>query len=134
VIFKEGERAMYSHVMVGMNDVGESKAFYDATFQAIGGKPGREDDKGRLIYMNNGGLFMVSPPIDGEPATHANGGTVGFAMASPEQADAWHAAGVAAGGVSIEDPPGWREGSFGKLYLAYLRDPAGNKLCALHRG
>ena len=124
---------MFSHMMVGSNDIDRSKRFYDALFGATGGKPGFHDDKGRLIYMHNGGLFMVSPPIDGEPATHANGGTVGFNMASPDEADAWHAAGEAAGGTSIEDPPGVREASFGKLYLAYLRDPDGNKLCALHR-
>ena len=124
---------MYSHNMVGTNDVAKAKTFYDATFQAIGGKPGIVDDKGRLIYMHNGGLFLVTKPIDGEPATAGNGCTIGFAMDGPEQAKAWHDAGVAAGGTSIEDPPGVREGGFGQLYLAYLRDPSGNKLCALHR-
>ena len=124
---------MYSHNMVGSNDMEASKKFYDATFQAIGGKPGIVDDKGRLIYMHNGGLFLVTKPIDGEPATAGNGCTIGFAMDGPEQAKAWHDAGVAAGGTSIEDPPGVREGGFGQLYLAYLRDPSGNKLCALHR-
>ena len=124
---------MYSHNMVGSNDIEASKKFYDATFQAIGGKPGIVDDKGRLIYMHNGGLFLVTPPINGEPATAGNGCTIGFAMEGPEQAKAWHDAGVAAGGTSIEDPPGVREGGFGSLYLAYLRDPSGNKLCALHR-
>ena len=123
---------MFSHVMVGTNDAARSKLFYDATFAAFGGNAGMEDDKGRLIYMHNGGLFIVTPPIDGQPATGANGGTIGFAM-TPEQADAWHAAGVANGGKAIEDPPGVREASFGNLYLAYLRDPDGNKLCALHR-
>ena len=125
---------MYSHMMVGSDDLDKSKAFYDATFQAIGGRPGITDPKGRLIYLYNGGVFMISKPIDGEPATFANGGTIGFAMDSPAQADAWHAAGVEAGGTSIEDPPGWREQPSGKMYLAYLRDPDGNKLCALHRG
>lgn len=124
---------MYSHNMVGSNDIERSRRFYDAIFQAIGGKPGRTDDKGRLMYVHNGGVFMVSPPINGEPATAGNGCTIGIAMDGPEQADAWHAAGVAAGGTAIEDPPGVREGSFGALYLAYLRDPDGNKLCALHR-
>jgi catechol 2,3-dioxygenase-like lactoylglutathione lyase family enzyme len=124
---------MYSHNMVGSNDTARSKTFYDALFGAVGGKPGIQDDKGRLIYMHNNGLFMVTPPIDGAPATAGNGCTVGFAMDTTEQADAWHAAGVAAGGKAIEDPPGVREGSFGKLYLAYLRDPDGNKLCALKR-
>ena len=123
---------MYSHMMVGSNDIARSKKFYDATFAAIGGKPGSLDPKGRLIYANNGGLFLVTPPIDGQPATHGNGCTIGFAM-TPEQADAWHAAGVANGGTAIEDAPGIREGGGMKMYLAYLRDPDGNKLCALHR-
>lgn len=124
---------MYSHNMVGANDLEAARKFYDATFQAIGGKPAIQDDKGRLMYIHNGGIFMVTAPIDGEPATVGNGCTIGFAMEGPEQAKAWHDAGVAAGGTSIEDPPGIREGSFGQLYLAYLRDPSGNKLCALHR-
>jgi len=124
---------MYSHNMVGANDLEAAKKFYDATFQAIGGKPAITDEKGRLIYVHNGGLFLVGAPIDGEPATVGNGCTIGFAMEGPEQAKAWHDAGVANGGISIEDPPGVREGGFGALYLAYLRDPSGNKLCALHR-
>lgn len=124
---------MYSHNMVGSNDLARSKTFYDATFKALGGNEAIVDDKGRLIYMHNGGLFLVTAPIDGQPATAGNGCTIGFAVDGPEQARAWHDAGVAAGGTSIEDPPGVREGGFGNLYLAYLRDPDGNKLCALHR-
>lgn len=124
---------MYSHMMVGSNDIARSKRFYDSLFGATGGKPGIIDDKNRLIYLHKGGIFMVTPPIDGEPATHANGGTIGFAMDSPEQANAWHEAGTQAGGTSIEDEPGVRNASFGDLYLAYLRDPDGNKLCAMHR-
>lgn len=122
---------MFSHMMVGSNDIARSKKFYDALFAAIGGKPGSQDPKGRLVYVHNGAAFLVTPPIDGNPATYANGSTIGFAMASPAMADAWHAAGLAAGGRAIEDPPGVRPG--GALYLAYLRDPDGNKLCALHR-
>lgn len=123
---------MYSHMMVGSNDIERSKKFYDAVFQAIGGKPGMQDPKGRLIYAHNGGLFLVTKPIDGQPATHGNGSTIGFAM-TPEQADAWHKAGCEAGGATCEDPPGPRgEGGPGSYYLAYLRDPDGNKLCALH--
>ena len=123
---------MFSHMMVGSNDIARSRTFYDALFGAVGGKPAIEDDKGRLLYMHNGGIFIVTKPIDGAPATSGNGCTIGFTM-SPEQADAWHKAGVENGGTAIEDPPGVREGGFGKLYLAYLRDPDGNKLCALHR-
>lgn len=124
---------MFSHVMLGANDVEASRAFYDAALGALGVRPGRSDDKERVLYMHNGGIFMLTRPIDGKPACHANGGTVGFAAASKEEADAWHAAGLAAGGTAIEDPPGIRSNAFGSLYLAYLRDPAGNKVCAMHR-
>ena len=85
--------SLYSHMMVGSDDLEKSKAFYDATFVALGGNPGIVDPKGRLVYMHNGGVFLVTKPIDGEPCTHGNGMTIGLAMESPEQADAWHAAG-----------------------------------------
>ncbi|MCA1653962.1 MAG: VOC family protein [Sphingomicrobium sp.] len=124
---------MFSHMMVGSNDIGRSKKFYDALFTSIGGREGQVDDKGRLMYRKDGGVFMVTPPIDGQPATHGNGCTIGFAVEDPEQAHAWQEAGVAAGGTAIEDPPGVRSGTGMSLYLAYLRDPDGNKLCALHR-
>lgn len=124
---------MFSHMMIGSNDLDRSRKFYDAVFGAVGGKPGIQDEKGRLIYMHNGGIFMITKPIDGEAATHGNGSTIGFAMDGPAQADAWHQAGVAAGGTAIEDAPGVRSGGGMNLYLAYLRDPDGNKLCALHR-
>ncbi len=124
---------MFSHIMVGADDTAAAKKFYDATLGALGVPPGNLDDKGRLFYVTPTGIFSVTAPINGQPASAANGGTVGFAAKTPEEADAWHAAGVASGGTTCEDPPGVREGSFGKLYLAYLRDPAGNKLCALHR-
>ncbi len=124
---------MFSHIMIGSNDQARAKTFYDAILGVVGAKPAIVDEKGRLIYRHNGGMLMVTKPINGQPATGANGGTIGFACSSPEQVDAWHAAGVASGGTSCEDPPGVRVGSTMKLYLAYLRDPDGNKLCGLHR-
>ncbi|WP_428532730.1 VOC family protein [Rhodopila sp.] len=124
---------MFSHVMIGSNDIARSKRFYDAVFAAVGGGAGSEDARGRLIYEHNGGRFMVSKPIDGKAACHANGGTIGFLVSGPEQAQAWHQAGAAHGGADIEDPPGVRQAAAGEMYLAYLRDPDGNKLCALHR-
>ena len=120
---------MFSHVMVGTNDMERSRRFYDALF----GKEAHVDDRGRLRYAKDGAVFMVSKPIDGGAATHANGGTIGFNFDSPEEIDEWHRRGLGAGGTSVEDPPGWRERPTGKLYLAYLRDPDGNKLCGLHR-
>jgi catechol 2,3-dioxygenase-like lactoylglutathione lyase family enzyme len=124
---------MFSHIMVGSTDIDRSKKFYDALFVAMGGKPGVVDARGRIAYTHNGARFMVTKPIDGKPATAANGGTIGFTMSDAKQAEAWHTAGVANGGTSIEDPPGVRQGAAGQVYLAYLRDPDGNKLCALHR-
>lgn len=124
---------MFSHVFVGVKDVGASRKFYDAIFGALGIPPGIVDDDRRISYRTPTGIFGATIPINGEPATFANGGTIGFSADSPEQVEAWHAAGVAAGGTSCEDPPGIRELPFAKVYLAYLRDPAGNKLCAIHR-
>ncbi len=124
---------MFSHIMLGADDVAASKKFYDATLGAFGIAPGIMDPNGRAIYMTPTGIFIITKPIDGKSASCANGGTIGFAAASPAQADAWHAAGLANGGTACEDPPGVRSGGMGDLYLAYLRDPAGNKLCALHR-
>ena len=124
---------MFSHIMVGTNDVERAKKFYDATLGALGVEPGTIDGGRRVFYRTPTGVFVASQPIDGKPATVANGGTIGFSCTTSSQADAWHAAGVANGGETCEDPPGVREGGIGKLYLAYLRDPDGNKLCALHR-
>mgnify|MGYP000110771586 FL=1 len=124
---------MFSHVMLGANDIQESKAFYDAVLGVTGCKPGVLDPKGRCFYFTKTGTFAITRPLDGEPASCGNGSTIGFAVDSPEQADAWHAAGIANGGTTCEDPPGVREGNGVQLYLAYLRDPAGNKLCALYR-
>ena len=123
---------MFSHVMIGTNDLEKAKAFYDALLGTLGVRPAKVDGH-RIFYFAKTGVFSVSKPINGEPATHANGGTIGFAADSPEQADAWHAAGMSAGGTTCEDPPGLREGAGMKLYIAYLRDPCGNKICAVHR-
>jgi len=125
---------MFSHQALGSNDIACSKVFYDAIFAAIGGPEGIIDAKGRLIYAHDGGRLLITRPVNGAPASHGNGSTVGLNMASAAQADAWHAAGIAHGGMTCEDPPGIREATEGrKLYLAYLRDPDGNKLCGMHR-
>lgn len=116
---------MFTHVMIGSNDLKRSKRFYDAMFVALGGKPGETDARGRLIYLHNGSRLMITTPIDGKPATPANGGTIGILAASADHVRAWHSEGVAHGGTSIETPPSERpDGSF----VAYLRDPDGNKL------
>ncbi len=124
---------MFSHVMLGANDVQESKIFYDAVLGSLGYKPGVMDDKGRCFYRTDNGIFAIGKPIDGAPAFHGNGTTVGFSADDSTMVDAWHAAGIANGGTSCEDAPGLRGGAAIRLYIAYLRDPSGNKICALHR-
>jgi catechol 2,3-dioxygenase-like lactoylglutathione lyase family enzyme len=123
---------MFSHIMIGTNNLDRAKTFYDATLGVLG-VPAGGVDRHRVFWRTPAGIFSVSLPIDGQAATPGNGSTIGFACQSTEQADAWHAAGVANGGSPCEDPPGVREGPSGKLYLAYLRDPDGNKLCGLYR-
>ena len=124
---------MFSHMMVGANDVQESKVFYDAVLGAMGYEPGVIDEKGRCFYFTKSGVFAISKPINGESASHGNGSTIGFSAKTSDIADAWYAAGIANGGTACEEAPGIREGTIGKLYLAYLRDPSNNKICALHR-
>jgi len=124
---------MFSHMMVGSNDLDRSKTFYDKLLGVLGARPGQIDPKGRLVYSTSTGVFLVTKPLDGKPATPGNGMTIGFACSSPEQIHAWHKAGLEGGGEDIEDPPGVREGGGVRLYLAYLRDPDGNKLCGLYR-
>jgi catechol 2,3-dioxygenase-like lactoylglutathione lyase family enzyme len=123
---------MFSHVMVGSADIERSKRFYDAVLGTLGIPPGNVD-RHRVFWRTPGGAFGVTVPINGQPASVCNGGTIGFACQSGEQVEAWHAAGVANGGTTCEDPPGIRERPTGNMYLAYLRDPDGHKLCAIYR-
>jgi catechol 2,3-dioxygenase-like lactoylglutathione lyase family enzyme len=123
---------MYSHVMIGTNDLGHSRAFYDTLRGTLGVPPGFVDGHG-VFWCAPKGVFSVAKPINGEPATVANGNTIGFAAASEKAVLTWHAAGIAAGGTACEEPPGIRQGTVGKHFPAYLRDPEGHKLCALYR-
>ena len=123
---------MIDHLSIAVSDLEKSAVFYDAVLGTLDVGPSMLDGH-RMFYRTPTGILGISLPIDGKPVSFANGGTIGFTCATTEQADAWHAAGVANGGTTCEDPPGVREGGMGKMYLAYLRDPDGNKLCALHR-
>lgn len=123
---------MFSHVMLGANDLEACRKFYDALLATLGIGPGMANNQ-RYFYRSPTGTFAITTPLNGQAATHGNGGTFGFLAQSVEQVEAFHAAGVANGGTTCEDPPGYREGPAGKLYLAYLRDPTGNKICALYR-
>lgn len=123
---------MFSHVMVGTSDLEKSRQFYDAVLGTLGLGPGVANGN-RYFYRSPTGTFGITKPINGENATHGNGSTLGFVASSPEQADAFHAAGVANGGTTCEDPPGLRGAPGAQMYLAYLRDPDGHKICALYR-
>lgn len=120
---------MFSHVVVGARDIPSAKYFYDALLGTLG-IASVYADQSRVMYQRDGVSFIATLPINGEPATVGNGGTIGFACTTQAQVDAWHAAGVANGGNSCEDPPGIRQVGEAQFYLAYLRDPTGNKLCA----
>ncbi len=124
---------MFTHLTIGANDIEASRKFYDAALGALGIPPGTDDDRGRVWWRTPRGAFAITRPLDGQPACHANGGTIGFGARDVEAVKAFHEAGVAAGGTAIEDPPGERNGPFGTLVLGYLRDPSGNKICAVHR-
>ena len=128
---------MLNHVMIGSNDIEKSKAFYSAVLGVLGaGDPMvHVNDTGqtRLFYIHGGDTFSISEPINGEPATTANGFTIGFKCDSPEQLQELHDVAVANGGTTAEDPPGLREGSMGPMYLCYFTDPDGHKICGLHR-
>jgi len=128
---------MFNHVMVGSNDIERSKRFYDAVLGTLGaGEPLRNKANTghtRLFYRHDGNTFCVSEPINDKAADYANGGTIAFKCDTPEQMRNFHDTAVARGGTSIEDAPGLRDSSLGPVHLAYVRDPDGNKLCAIHR-
>ncbi len=117
---------MFTHVRVGCNNLDKAVAFYNATLGALGIPAGKKMEK-IVIYESGGNRFMVGIPLQGA-ATPANGGTIGFIAAKPEQVDAFHAAGLAQGGTD-EGAPGPRDVMPGRF--AYLRDPDGNKICAI---
>jgi catechol 2,3-dioxygenase-like lactoylglutathione lyase family enzyme len=128
---------MFNHIMVGSNDIERSKRFYDAVLGTLGVPEPVRNTAGsghvRLFYRHDGNTFCVTQPINGDEASYANGGTIGFKCSSPEQVRVFHDTAVAHGGTSIEDPPGLRESNLGGMYLAYVRDPDGHKLCAICR-
>ncbi len=128
---------MFSHVMLGSNDIERSKRFYDAVLATLGAGEAMRNQASsghnRLFYRHDGSSFGISEPINGEAATSANGSTLGFKCSSVEQVQQFHDTAVAHGGLSCEDPPGLREGAMGAMHLAYVRDPDGNKLCAIYR-
>ena len=128
---------MLNHVMIGSNDIERTKKFYNAVLTVLGaGSPMahvNETGQTRLFYIHDGSTFSISEPINGEPVSFANGSTIGFVCDSPEQVKAFHDAAIANGGISVEDPPGPRDGTMGVMHLCYFLDPDGHKICGIHR-
>jgi catechol 2,3-dioxygenase-like lactoylglutathione lyase family enzyme len=120
---------MYTHAALGAKDLAQSKQFYDAVLTTLGHSEGVELPDGRIMYPSEAGVLIVTKPLDGNEATFGNGTTLGFGAKSEDMVNACHQAGVDNGGKSCEDPPGIRIVAGQKMYLAYLRDPTGNKLC-----
>lgn len=118
---------VFSHVFLGAKDVAVSAQFYDAALGALGIKNLGPFGNGWILYGREKPAFIIARPGNGElPAS--NGVTIGFAASSPAEVEAFHAAGLANGGTD-EGAPGPRSHLPG-AYAAYLRDPAGNKVCS----
>ena len=118
---------VFSHVMMGAADIETSIKFYDAALGSLGVKNLGPFVNGWVLYGKDKPAFIVARPGNGE-APSSNGMTIGFAAATTADVDAFHAAGLAAGGTD-EGAPGPR-GHLPGAYAAYLRDPAGNKVCS----
>ena len=128
---------MLNHVMIGSNDIEKTKKFYNSVLSVLGAGGAmehlNETGQTRLFYIHDGSTFSISEPVNGEPVRIANGSTIGFVCDSPEQVKEFHDIAVANGGISVEDPPGPRDGTMGLMYLCYFLDPDGHKICGIHR-
>lgn len=128
---------MLNHVMIGSSDIEKTRSFYNTVLAVLGAAEAIEhqNDTGqiRLFYIHDGSTFSISEPINGKPASVANGSTIGFVCNSPEQVKEFHDTAVANGGTSVEEPPGPRESTMGVMHLCYFLDPDGHKICGIHR-
>ena len=128
---------MLNHVMIGSNDIEKTKKFYNSVLSVLGAGDAmehvNETGQTRLFYIHDGSTFSISEPVNGEPVSIANGSTIGFVCDSPEQVKEFHDIAVSNGGISVEDPPGPRDGTMGLMHLCYFLDPDGHKICGIHR-
>lgn len=118
---------VFSHASLGASDLATSIRFYDAALSPLGIVNLGLFGENTVLYGKSKPALLVLRPGNGEIPS-SNGVTLGFAAPSKNEVDAFHAGGLAAGGVD-EGAPGPR-GHLPNAYAAYLRDPAGNKICA----
>jgi catechol 2,3-dioxygenase-like lactoylglutathione lyase family enzyme len=119
--------AIFTHVVLGANDLAKSSRFYDATLATLGIKNLGPFGENGVLYGKDAPEFLVTKPANGKPASFANGGTLGFVAQSRDAVHEFHKAGLANGGT-CEGEPGPRTFT-PTAYAAYLRDPDGNKIC-----
>ncbi|MCB2077783.1 MAG: VOC family protein [Novosphingobium sp.] len=119
-------------IRLGADDLAKARAFYDATFGALGIPACQTPAEYPIVMykLPDGPNFVLGPARDGNPVTHANGGTILFEARSDDEVKAWHAAAMANGGTceGQPEPKPQARGAFG----AYARDPDGNKLGCYH--
>ncbi|MDE1556764.1 MULTISPECIES: VOC family protein [Comamonas] len=123
-------------MLLGTNDLTASRQFYDAVLSILGAPFASHIQVNgfeRYVWDHDGTRLMIATPRDGQPCTHYNGFTLGFKTTSIDQLHRALDAALAHGGVAIEDPAGWRKAPGNDRYLAYVRDPAGHKLCLMFR-
>lgn len=119
--------SVFTHVAVGTNNLEQARTFYDKTLAPLGLKRLYDGETASFWGIDRPAL-MVTKPADGQPATRANGGTIGFSAATRAAVDNFHAEALANGGT-CDGPPGPR--AFApNAYGAYVRDADGNKFCA----
>ncbi|MFM6931656.1 MAG: VOC family protein [Novosphingobium sp.] len=121
---------MIVNMCFGTQDLERAGQFYDSVLGAAG--MARTGASERSIYYGSstGAGFAVTLPFDGEPATRGNGTMATIGAADRATVDRMHEAALASGGT-CEGPPGARANGY---YVAYWRDPDGNKMNAVALG
>ncbi len=124
---------MLGYVTIGANDLDISGRFYDALLLRLGYQKHAGESyvqyslQGVADRDNGPGTVYVMKPYDGGVATPGNGMMPAFRATGTEAVQALYAAGIEAGGTD-EGAPGTRSYYSDTFYVAYLRDPVGNKV------
>jgi catechol 2,3-dioxygenase-like lactoylglutathione lyase family enzyme len=122
---------MISYATIGSNDLDSALPFYTELLAMQGVTKLFDHPRGGALFGRDGKPVLgVLTPFDREAATPGNGSMVAFGMDSPAEVDSFHAKALELGATD-EGAPGERGPGF---YMAYFRDPEGNKFCACKLG